>query len=497
VRFLLALWLMAGLLGLLDRSVEQSDAWAIRYARVTTPQKLFLSDDASRLLWRDGNQLGKSWALALELLHRCRGTHPYKRTHRPPIRALVISVSFEQMAPLMEKIWALAPKDELSDKCGYDPGRGITGKPPRLVFTTGPGAGSVITFATYAQGATRIAGGTYHVIVMDEPPTESVWGEAEPRLMRLRGDLIVGMTPTPDMPPLGWLRAKVEAGQVSEHNYHLREENLYLEGALAPFRYQGEIDAYAEGLLEVERAMRIEGAWEPVVTGRWLTQFGPHNVRDDVPPPAGALVCVGIDHGAAAGKQAAVLFLVEGADTDQARAWWWDERCSDGYTTPAQDAEAILDMLRSNGIEYDQVDEWVGDRPTGDARYLVGKSNKDIRIQLARLLRRPIEGTKRISTPEKWAGSVTHGLRLINGLLGSPTSACSICHRARCEHGPRYAREVPRGIIHPRMVRFRRFAETFRGDRRDPTKDVGDAGRYPAERVIRSQPLWTPKRIAF
>ena len=124
--------------------------------------------DTSRLvLWRDGNRLGKSFALAWELIHRCRGTHPFKTTHRPPIRALVISVSLDQIVPLMEAIWMLVPKGELSSKCGFDPGRGITGKPPRLVFESGPGKGSVISFATYRQGSTRIAGGEYQVVVMD------------------------------------------------------------------------------------------------------------------------------------------------------------------------------------------------------------------------------------------------------------------------------------------------------------------------------------------
>ena len=126
----LAVLMSASIFELTEASTRQADTWGHKFSRLTAPQREVMSDDSERLVWRDGNQMGKSWALALELIHRCRGSHPYKRTHRAPIRALVISVSLEQMAPLMEKIWMLAPKDELHEKCGYDPGRGITGKPP-------------------------------------------------------------------------------------------------------------------------------------------------------------------------------------------------------------------------------------------------------------------------------------------------------------------------------------------------------------------------------
>ena len=183
----------------------RNDKRRLDYLRLTKCQESFLSDDAPIAIWRDGNQIGKSTALAYDLIERCRGTHPFIKTHRPPIRALVISVSLEQMAPLMEKIWQLTPKDEIDERCGYDPGRGITGKPPRLVFTEGPGKGSTISFATYRQGATRIAGGTYHIVICDEPPPEEMFGEVMPRVMKERGLIRVGLTPTPDMPEQGWL----------------------------------------------------------------------------------------------------------------------------------------------------------------------------------------------------------------------------------------------------------------------------------------------------
>lgn len=445
----------------------------LKYARLNAAQRAVARDASKRKLWRDANQfLGKSYYLAWDILHRLRGTHPYVQSHRAPIRALVISVSLDQMLPLMEKLWMLAPKDELAPNCGFEPGRGITGKPPRLVFTSGPGAGSVLTFATYKQGATRIAGGTYHLVAMDEPPTESMYGEVLPRVARLNGDIIITMTPTPDMPDVSWLRKLVEEGQFSEHNFTAKEQYCWLEGALAPYATQDAIDAFAASLLPHERAMRVEGAWEPLVTGRWLTHFTRDRCLSEQPPLPGARLAVGIDHGAAAGKQAAVLMAVEDGDTP--RVWYWDESQSDGFTTPAQDAAAILAMLRRNGLDYDHIDEWIGDRPTGDNRFMVAKDNKALQSELARALRREISSVQRIKVPHKFSGSVTYGLRLMNGLFASD-----------------------RATVHPRCVKLIESMEKFAGDKRDKVKDILDAARYPTELLVRPSAVAPVTRAHF
>lgn len=444
------------------QSADVSRDNPLSFARLNVPQRTVASDRSRRVLWRDANQfLGKSYFMAWELLHRLRGTHPYKRTHRVPIRALVISVSLDQMLPLMQKIWELAPKKELASNCGFEPGRGITGKPPRLVFTSGPGAGSVLTFATYAQGATRVAGGTFHVVGLDEPPTQSMYGEVLPRVARLEGDIIVTMTPTPDMPDVTWLRELVEKKQFSEHNFGAKEEFCWLEGALAPYATQAQIDAFGESLLPHERAMRLWGAWEPLVTGRWLTHFRAETAVREVRPPVGARLAVGIDHGAAAGKQAAVLIAVDDRGADPV-VYYLDEAHSDGFTTPEQDADAILGMLARNGLEYGHVDDWIGDRPTGDNRFLVSKDNKQLQVELARRLKRNVSELQRIRTPSKFNGSVTFGLRLMNNLFGAR-----------------------RAWIHPRCVRLISACEKFAGDRRDPVKDILDAARYPTELLVR------------
>lgn len=474
---------MSGMLRMVREGARRGRVTALDFVRLTAPQRAVVSDPRRLTLWRDGNRLGKSYAAAWEIVQRCRGSHPWLPTHAPPIRVLCVSYSIEQMEPLMQCLWSLLPKDEIDPRNNYDPGRGITGKPPRIVFVSGPGKGSIIQFATYKAGSQRVAGGAYHFVVCDEPPTESMYGELKPRVLSTRGSFRLFFTPTPDAPDLGWLRDLVDAGVVSEHNFGLAESNLWPEGAVRPLLFQQEIDDEVATWLEVEREMRLHGAWEPVITGRWLTNFddtnvAPFTVRDK--ELRGAFLAVGIDHGAKAGKQAAMLTAMREHDTLHPRVWWIDETQSSGFTDPAQDAAAILGMLRRRGLRYDDVDEWVGDRPTGESRYLVNKSNMEIRRELARLLGRPYEELKRIHTPRKFAGSVTFGLRKLNGLFGMVDDD----GRAR-------------GQVHPRCAGFRAFCEQFQGDRRDPLKDIGDAGRYPVERNLRARSFGGADRAVY
>lgn len=449
-------------------SARRKQSRLIDTVRLTKPQRLFVSDPSPQVLWRDGNQIGKSFALAYDIIHRCRGTHPYVKVRKPPINVLVISVSHEQMVPLHEKLWDLAPKSEIDPDAYFTPGRGISGKPPRLVFYNGPGAGSVIHFATYKQGSTRIAGGTYDLVICDEPPVESLYGEVKPRLLRKRGMLKIAMTPTPDMPDQTWLREIVEADGIVEHNYGLTEEACWPEGGLTPWLRQDEIDEYSAGLLEIEREMRMRGAWEPVISGRWLTGFGDDNVSTKR-PPAGALLGVGIDHGMVQrGKQAMVLAAFVGVNTDRPTAYYLDEYVASGFTTPEQDAAAILTMLRRNGLTYDDIDEWIGDRPMRSMRFETKKSNSTLRAELALKLNRPRERTRFIRIPKKFDGSVIYGFRLMN----------TLCER-------RDADDVPHAFYHPRCEQLIEAARRFAGDSRDPHKDVLDAARYITEYFIK------------
>lgn len=454
--------------------------------RLTPPQDEYLQDDRPIVLWRDGNQLGKTTGCLVDLIHRCRGTHPYHRTHRPPINALVLSESWEQMGQaggFQEKLWNLLPKDEIDPKISFDPGRGITGKPPRVVFTAGPGKGSVITLATFRQGAKRVAGSTVHFVLTDEPVPPELHQELLPRLLRYGGQMRINFTPVLDMPDQRWLRELVDKKQVWEHNHWLKEENCWPMGAPFPWLSQDKIEEMTLALPGPVRRMRIEGAWEPLLEGRWITNFSRDvHIRPDL-PPEGATLGIGIDHGLNAGKQVAILFAALNTNSLHPYVWFLDEAKSDGMSTPMQDAIQIRDMLKRNGLIWSDIDIWIGDRPTGESRHLVRKSNEDLARELCAILKiplstfpigraRPLPGrSRRIETPNKKRYSVESGLHLMNACAGYIDRD-----------------GTPHMVINPRCEGLIAFCETFGGDRQDPTKDAGDAARYILQRALQQLP---------
>lgn len=433
---------------------------------LTIPQRTFVSSSAKQAAWVDGNTIGKSWGLAFDALHRCRGTHPYISVRRPPVRILVIGYSFEQMEPLQEKLWQLVPKDELAPSCGYEEGRGIIGKPPRLVFTKGPGRGSRIVFATYKQGPGRVAGSTLHHVIMDEPPPEGVYDEVVPRLLNRGGTLRIGMTPVPDMPDVRWLRAKCESGDVEFHNYGLTPENVWPDGYPAPWLTQADIDEFVRSLPERTREMRTRGAWEQLVSGAWLTAFSrERHVRSlDLADFRGWQLVVGLDHGTAEGKQCAMLVAIQGGKTDRPRVAFLEESVAEGFTTPEHDAQAIVAMLKRRGLTVDHVDAWIGDVPTGSEKYQVRKSNTQVRRELARQLGRKLHNFPEFRQPVKYQSSLSDGIHLLNTLFSRDDDV-----------------HEPMALVDDECVNFIAFCERFDGNPRHTLKDVGDAGRYAVE----------------
>lgn len=476
------------LLDLYDPIEDQLLCNPLDWVVLTEPQRAMAACDAAEGLWCDGNQLGKSYVMAFDIIHTARGTHPFRKNRPVPVEIVIISVSFEQMEPLMAKLWDLVPKDEIDPNTNFEKGRGITGRPPRIEFTAGPGKGSVIKFASYKQGTTRIAGLTADYVGMDEPPTEAIYGEVKPRLLRKRGLLRVTMTPTPDMPDQTWYKKKVEAGEVAFLNHGLKQETVtpqhyanddvreWVDANLStarpfpvPFLFQDEIDKYEADLLDIEREMRMRGAWTSAVTGRWLPNFneGTHvrQIRlEDLP---GWFLAVGCDHGTQSGKQGAMLVAVDKRGTDRPRVRYLAETVGEGMTLPEHDAEAILQMLASRGLQFGDVDLWVGDVPTGSAKYDVKKSNNDLRREFARIFGCRLTDIPVFKGPRKRANSMTYGVAFQNTLFG------------------RFEQDgTPHALVDPSCTNFIDYCNQFDGDRHHPTKDIGDAGRYGVERSV-------------
>ena len=446
-------------------AAERYERSAIGDIRLTPAQASFMGTDEQFVLWRDGNQLGKTFALAYWIVRFCRGEHEWQR-HRPPVTVVVVGPSHEQMFEIHEKLWMLLPKVEI-DCLGFDPGRGIKGKPPRVVFSSGPGKGSLILFRTYKQSTQIIAGITAHAVVCNEPPPENVFGEVAPRLFRHTGYFRAGLTPTPDSPPLDWLREKVEKGEITECNFGVIESNMWPIGAVAPWKTQAEIDTAARGYLLVERKMRIFGDWSPVVEGAWLDAFveSQHvrafSLRE---VPRGSWLSGGFDHSTRPGREAFTLAAFASRDSNRPKAWFIQSIVWKEAATPEIVARDVLAELKALGLKYDDVDEWVGDRSAGEQRRLRLMQNRDIRRGFADELERPIERTKPIYTPKKWHGSVLAGLRTMNTLFSRGDA-----------------------VIHSRATPLIKACKEFQGRREDPLKDPLDSARYPTERAIRGR----------
>lgn len=420
------------------------------------------------MLWRAANRVGKTRGQAKKLIHFLRGTGPYADRRPGPVRVLVMTISKEQQVALHEMIWQLLPKDEIDKAVKYVPGFGFRGKPPRVTFTSGPAKGSVVTFATYRQGSERIAGFNFDVVLLDEPPPESLWGEVQGRVVHGNpGEIWISFTATPDSPDLKYLRKKVEDGDVVEQQTSLTVDAVTLTSGRALIT-QERIDEFASGLLELERDMRLHGGWDIIVTDRLLTNFGPHCVHR-VGLVGGALLAVGIDHGAGAGKQAAALIMVQDPTGPAPRITVLEESIADGFTTPDQDAAAILAMLARRGVSFDDVDLWIGDRPSGMNRYDVRKSNAELRRQLARLLSRDTATLPNIEVPYKWDGSVTNGCRLLNAAMGR-----------KDESGASHF------LVDPACEKLVDAISRWKGAKADKLKDIIDAVRYPAEKLCKA-----------
>lgn len=466
----------ARLLQLTSQSASRGRTRRAEDEPCTLPQRAWLNLRGPRLLWRAANQVGKSRGLAKKILHFIRRTGPYADRPRRPVKILVMSFSKEQMEPLHEKLWQLLPRDEIGPGVEFEPGFGFRGKPPRIRFTSGPGAGSLIVFATYKQGSRRAAGGTFDIVALDEPVEERIWGEVQPRVLHGNpGEVWVTFTPTPDSPPLDYLRELVKTGQVVELHTELSLRNVTLETG-KPLLSQRQIDEYIGSLLAVEKDMRVRGGWDIVTTERALDNWGPHCVGIHA-PPHGAYVAVGIDHGAGSGKQAAGVVVIDGAHGLHPRAWVLNEHVAEGFTTPEQDARAIVAMLSSVGLNYDDVDLWIGDRASGMNKFDIRKTNQDLRRYLAQVLGRDSRTLKWIETPRKWDGSVMYGFRLMNAMMGRRTDP----------QGQPDAGALPHFIVHPRCAKFAAAAAKWNWRPKDPAKDVLDCVRYPVERVVQPQ----------
>ena len=307
---------------------------------------------------------------------------------------------------------------------------------------------------------------------------ESVFGELMPRLSRYHGWMRLTLTPTPESPNMQYLRDEIAKGKEwykekgvwnPAHWQELVTEvdlnALTPRGGLieVPWKTQEELDELIASYLDIERDMRVRGAWDPLSIDRLLTAFSPENVIQDRTIGGGTwYTCVGVDHGAKAGRQAAMLVA---CNEDASEIRYLDEAVSDGRTSPKDDAKAIIDMLKRHGWTWTDVDYWVGDRSHGGDRFGNAKSNHDLTLAFAELLNKPEHQLRGkgldLIVPRKERGSIYRGLRIMNGMFKERSA-----------------------FVHSRCTNLIESIQSWSGAKDDPKKDRLDAARYATERLL-------------
>jgi len=363
--------------------------------RWTDAQRQFLeSSHHLEVLW-GGNAIGKSVVLAEIARRGLRGQLPWQRGQ--PGSVIVTGNTWAQISSTLKYLWA-----------GIEPGE----FPPGVRYESGTVKGQRLAIFAHRDGgelrcgtfrARNLAGPRADVVVSDEPLPEDVHAELLPRLLGRNGRMYVTFTPTlgtagdidylwqlvdnPDIPWAGAIQAETTVA------------NCTPRGGLveAPFLRQAEIDRLKTGVSAIEVDMRLgrsrfprrdtgyfEGCWAP-------------ELRRDHACPSGTPVLVGMDHGSKANAQCAALVYADGMGLS-AHYHIADFYMSPGRTEMEQDAAAVLEMLRRNGLarprvgsaplwDLGDVDLWIADRSHGG--YAGGrgmKSNQDFQRALAQLL---------------------------------------------------------------------------------------------------------------
>ncbi len=392
----------------------------------TLPQDGWLRDGSRNKLLRGPNQAGKTAAQAFETIHRMLGTHPYLRTHEPPIECWNVNSSWKQSLIIQRKFWEMIPKDRLAPGQKFTRKNGFPGQTFEL------DNGSLCTFVTAKQDTVDLASATLHYIGVDEPPPAHIWGELLSRVRNTRGT--IGLTLTPIGRPIGWLRKLCEKGAITDHHYRLTPANCTPIGWALPFLTQDQINEYVGGLLGNELRQRAYGEWEGATLDRVFRAFDDHMIGPCAPD--GMLhIGVGIDHGSDAGSQVAILMFINREYRLRPQIWIVDEYVSDGMTTTEQDAWGILAMLGRNGVKVANVDRWIGDRHHGGTAAGGSKSNKLLQKAIADQmgmnpdsLNLPLKiSTAHKGRQERWPGAkLLHGAMIRGDFTISPVCTALI-----------------------------------------------------------------------
>ena len=444
------------------------------FFRPTPPQlEVFKTPHSEKIvLFRAGNQVGKTVCGAMECLFYMLGYHPYKAIpQKVPITVWVIVHSWEQSKIIQSKVHALVPPSEYaSDSPDFQEGRGYRAKNPWFKLKNG----SMLFFKTANQGTLGAASGTIDICWVDEPCPQQLFGELVARLFRNQGRMIITMTPIGGG-DLTWLRKLTETKPPKIKDIHaaVTVQNCTPLDC-SPMMSQESIDRLADTYLSIDRAARLEGSWDlgAPMDGVIFENFGEQHISDAPCPKDGDFVfSIGIDHGHSIDSQCALLVAIDKAPPNPV-IYVLDEYYAAGGNDEAgtanRHARAIVAMIRRNGLNPLQINRWTGDRPHRGGRHGGRMSNSLLRAALEHVLDYPRnQAPFRIHTAHKPRWSVYYG--------------CQLIHEAMCQG---------RFQVHPKCKRLIRsfshwtLKKSGGMDRLSEWKHMIDAVRYAIVPII-------------
>lgn len=441
----------------------------LRFYRASPIIARFLQDESDAALLRGPNQAGKTTALAAWVIAMMLGldifSDVWRVRHPPPNVGWIVCADWQAVATVATKIMDLLPAEELHPETTFTSKRGFGSA--TLILKNGSRA----IFKTHRQKPDSLEGATLDWVLIDEPCSEELWSPIAARVSHKQGPIRIGFCPVGSV-PFGYMRRMVESGEISEHHYSLSVENCWPVGAMAPFKNQGAIDAFTARCRAAQRPQRVGGEWEGPPDEAFHPDFNPEvHVTDAIPAGEQWSVGIGVDYGTDVGKPAVALVAVRGGQQLNPKFWFMDEAACPADSTWSIDdiATQIVSILERNNLSWRQVDKWRGDRIVYGRGNAV-QSNGRLWGALRHLLKIPSSAGNLFSVPRKAPGTVHAVSDLINEAFMQN-----------------------RATVRKRCHRLREYFLLFDGDKRHPTKDIGDAARYAIMGLV--HPRWWSGRV--
>lgn len=175
-----------------------------------------------------GNRSGKTISSVVEMIWWATGTHPYKRTPRPPVALRHVAVDKPQgVDKILKELYKQLCPPRILEGRAFE--KAWHTKPDELHFSNG----SFIEFLSYEQDLDKHAGTSRHAIAFDEEPDEAIFNENMARLVDTDGSWWISLTP---LEGLTWLYHRFylpwESGTLSEDVklwHWLTSDNKYIK----------------------------------------------------------------------------------------------------------------------------------------------------------------------------------------------------------------------------------------------------------------------------